>query len=215
MVTDCAASSRQYCRCAALYFHRSQYPSIITAFQDRRCNMDIQYFTIPELGPDRPMFRCERRSATIQASACATMWRGANDQREPEERFLSCRNCQIGARHAGINQASLSPLRGMSICARCHTGTTRLIRGHLCVSCMNRQYEYLKGRNAKGKTPVRHPTLYQIPLRYSAGGVVKRISMQAADSEELVVATLRDERKQVTFSFVAIGPALPQGDLFR
>src|SRR5574343_988076 len=109
----------------------------------------VDYFELPEL-PGRQMFRCERRSATLQAQNCASMWRQANDRGAPE-RLDICKNCPLGASHAGVNEISLSPLRGASVCARCHQGTTRLIRGHLCVSCANRFYERLKGKNAKGK----------------------------------------------------------------
>jgi hypothetical protein len=172
----------------------------------------IEYFTYPEL-PDRPMFRCERRHANLQVTSCASMWIEANGKAAPE-RLDQCKNCPLGAKHAGVGEISLSPLRGMSICARCEQGTTRLVRKHLCVSCYNREREYQKGRNAKGSAPVKHPPLYQLEIRFQAGEVIQRIAMPAVSSQELVVAALRDTSKQVTFAFNGKRPALPQGDLF-
>lgn len=174
----------------------------------------VDYFTIPEL-PDRQMFRCERLAATIAVEACSNMWKQANDKGAPERLDL-CRNCQLGAKHAGVGEISLSPLRGASICARCHRGTTRLIKGHLCVSCQNREYEYLKGCNAKGKPPQKHPPLYPVSMRVLAGKRLQTIRLpHAVGTLELVVAALRDCSKQVSFSFTSPRLALPQGDLFR
>lgn len=172
----------------------------------------IEYFTLEEL-PDRPMFRCTRLSATLQVQACAQRWREANE-RNASERLDQCKNCQIGAKHAGVGEISLSPLRGMSICARCEQGTTRLVRKHLCVSCANREYEYHKGRNAKGSAPVKHPPLYQFEIRFQAGEVVQRMALRAVSTQELVIAALRDTSKQVTFAFSGKRPILPQGELF-
>lgn len=171
-----------------------------------------EYFTFPEL-PDRPMFRCERRQATLQVQSCAGMWTQANDKAAPE-RLDQCKNCPLGAKHAGVGEISLSPLRGMSICARCHTGTTRLIRRHLCPSCYNRELEYVKGRNARGTLPVAHPVLHSLEIRFQCGDAVQNLQLSAVSSEELVVAALRDSSKQVTFAFNRPRNELPQGELF-
>lgn len=170
------------------------------------------YFTLPEL-PDKPMFRCERRQATLQVQSCAGMWTQANGKAAPE-RLDQCKNCPLGAKHAGVGEISLSPLRGMSICARCHQGTTRLVRKHLCVSCYNREREYLIGRNAKGSAPKLHPPLHHLEIQYQAGDAIQRLVLHAVSSEELVIAALRDTSKQVTFAFSSKRPELPQGDLF-
>lgn len=171
-----------------------------------------QYFEMPEL-PGRTMFLCERRKATLQVESCASMWRLANDRNAPE-RLDQCRNCPLGAKHAGVGEISLCPLRGASICGRCHAGTTRLIRKHLCVSCVNREYEYRKGRNARGTVPVTHPPLAPIEIRYLAGDRPARLKIDAVSTLELVVAALRDCSKQVTFGFSAKGPRVVQGGLF-
>lgn len=175
--------------------------------------MGVEYFEFEAL-PGRRAFRCEKRQATITTDSCADLWRNAQD-RACHERFLSCRGCQIGALHAGVAEATLSPLYASPTCARCHSGAMRLIRGHLCVSCANRQYEYRKGRNARGDVPVRHPTLHRAAVLYRSGGQVKRLARDdVADPIELVVAALRDEPRQVTFAMVPTRPRMAQAGLF-
>lgn len=171
-----------------------------------------EYFTLTEL-PDKPMFRCERLKATLQVSACSTRWTEANTK-GAAERLDLCKNCQLGAKHAGVGEISLSPLRGMSVCARCHQGTTRLVHKHLCVSCYNRQREYLIGRNAKGSAPVKHPPLLSLEIRYRAGDKIERLAKEVVSTDELIIAALRDTSKQVTFAFSQRKPVMVQGDLF-
>jgi hypothetical protein len=96
----------------------------------------------------------------------------------------------------------MSPLKGMTICGRCHTGTTRLIGKHLCVSCANRQYEYLKGRNAKGTKPVKLAPLEPRKIRFMSGSAPKTLYMPlTVDTEELIIAALRDSKDTVRFGF--------------
>lgn len=172
-----------------------------------------EYFELDVL-PGVQMFRCERHHATMQPKRCADMWRQANGRGAPE-RLDACRNCPIGAEHAGVREISLSPLRGMSICARCHQGATRLIRGHLCVSCYNRQREYLLGRNARGSAPKMHPPLHPLEIRFKAGGELRSLAVaHATGPDELVVAALRDTGQQVTFGFRGTRPRFVQGELF-
>lgn len=102
----------------------------------------------------------------------------------------------------------------MSICARCDQGTTRLVRGHLCVSCYNREREYDRGYNAKGSAPVKHPPLHQLEIRFQAGDAIEHLVLRAVNTKELVVAALRDTSKQVTFAFSSKRPDGLQGDLF-
>lgn len=176
--------------------------------------MEIDYFEMPEM-PGKKVFRCEKRRATITCEACAKMWRGASEK-ITAERFWLCKGCQIGAQHAGVGNATLSPLFGAPICARCQRGATRLIHGHICVSCANRQYEYRKGKNARGNTPVTHPHLYRISIRYQTDGRTKTVARpDSASLTELVVAALRDEPKQVTFCMSPpMRSPLPQMELF-
>lgn len=133
-----------------------------------------------------------------------------------DERYWLCRGCPVGAQHAGVGDATLSPLYATAVCARCGCGATRLVGGHLCISCKNREYEYVKGRNARGNVPVTHPLLHRLSLRYWTGGRAKTLTKgNAVDSLELVVAALRDEPKQVTFTMSPPPRSpLPQMELF-
>lgn len=162
--------------------------------------MAVDYFENPLL-PGRKMFRCERLSASLQVSACAGMWTEANAAGAVPERLFRCRQCPLGAQHAGVGDANMSALRGTPICSRCHRTDLRLIGGNVCVSCTNRQYEWIKGRNAKGKAPVKHPDLVRRTVRYVAGGEVKVLSRPlTASTDELVVELLRDSPKRVVIA---------------
>lgn len=174
----------------------------------------IEYFEIPEL-PGQKMFRCEKRKASIRLTLCATMWTEGN-RKSCDDRYWLCRGCSIGAQHAGVGDATMSPLYATPICGRCGSGATRLIGGHLCVSCYNRSREWIKGRNARGNAPITHPDLHRIAIRYLAGGKPKTLARDhVVSSAELVVAALRDEPKQVTFGMMPPPRfPLPQLELF-
>lgn len=171
----------------------------------------IEYFTIEEL-PDKPMFKCEKLHGTMQVATCGVRWKVANSQ--GDGKFGACVNCTVGAKHAGVGEISASPLRGMSVCARCHRSTTRLVFKHLCVSCYNREREYRVGRNARGAAPVRHPELVVLEIRYLDGDQLRVMRREASQIDELVVAVLRDTSKPAVFGFNSKGPELPQKDLF-
>src|SRR3546814_18156292 len=53
--------------------------------------------------------------------------------------------------------ASLSPIKGTLTCSRCHRQSTRawLIGKWLCVSCWNREREWVRGRHATGNRPTK------------------------------------------------------------
>lgn len=166
----------------------------------------IEYFKI-EAAPQLDFFRCKPLSATLSVGACATNWRGAHE--EQSERLFTCKTCPIGALHAGETAASLSPLRGATICGRCHRGTTRLVEQHLCVSCWNREREAILGKNAKGQKPVKLSAVHPRALRVIEGGEPKLIKrLRTAHYEELFVMALRDCARQVVFCWDANRPAL-------
>jgi hypothetical protein len=171
-------------------------------------------YTVNALTPGVMYFRCDRMRATLSTSACSGMWRKANDDGDTDR--SACRLCPIGAGHAGELDASMSPLKGSCTCARCHRPAGRLIGGMVCVSCMNRQYEWLKGKNAKGTAPVKLTCLSRRRIRYSSGGEACNLVLQhSLDMDELIVATLRDSKNQVRFGFgAAVPPSVRQLRLF-
>ncbi|MEX3764416.1 hypothetical protein [Paraburkholderia phenoliruptrix] len=158
----------------------------------------LDYFEMPEL-PGKKFFRCERYNATLSTDTCASNWRAGND--EGAHARMRCKVCPLGAIHAGETAASMSPLKGQTICGRCHQGCTRLIGKHLCVSCYNRQREYLLGKNAKGTKPVKLAPLEPRAIRYMAGSVPTILRMQlSVDTDELIVTALRDSKDRVRFT---------------
>lgn len=175
--------------------------------------MNVEYFE-SDLLPGKPMFRCERMAASLQVSACAGMWREANAGGQAPDRLFRCMQCPIGAQHAGVADANMSPLRGTGICSRCHRTDLRLIGGNICVSCQNRQYEFIKGSNAKGKAPVKCMPLGRRTVQFVCEGQVRTLSRQHTGStDELVVELLRDASKRVMLGRGKTGVGLRQGEL--
>lgn len=164
--------------------------------------------------PGKAMFRCDKLSASLQVSACAAMWAQANEQSHSVERLFRCKQCVVGAHHAGSDDVNMSPLRGSATCARCNRTDLRLIGGNICVGCKNREYEWINGKNARGKPPQTHPVLERRCVRYSVGGEVKTLSRtNTASAAELVVELMRDQGKQVLMGRTCVGPRQKQGVL--
>lgn len=172
----------------------------------------VSYFPL-EQAPGRLFFRCEAQRATLSTEACAGMWREGNHG--GIEKRATCRRCPMGAEHAGEALASLSPLRGTLTCARCHRPALRLIQGHVCVSCKNREYEVVKGANAKGTRPIKLGPLEPRRLVFIAGKALTALAMpRTIDRAELIVAALRDSSDRVRFAFRPAEPRLAQARLF-
>ena len=103
-------------------------------------------------------------------------------------------------------------MRAPTIRWRCHRPAPRLIHGHLCASCANRQFEAIKNRNRKGRPPEKTTAemLARRTVSYLAGGKPKsRTIERTIDMAELIVAVLRDEPEAVEFCFRSLRPALP------
>jgi hypothetical protein len=156
----------------------------------------VEYFE-SDLMPGKPMFRCVKLSASLQVSRCASMWQEANDN---PERMSGCRSCKTGAAHAGAVDPSFHRLRGLAVCSRCQRADLRLIGGNVCVGCKNREYEWVKGKNAKGKFPSCHPPMSRRSLSISFGGRAERVTRTlTVSTTELVVELLRDRPSRVVF----------------
>lgn len=156
-------------------------------------------YSTSELIPGATVFRCERMTATLQVSSCARMWADARDGKGMNDR---CRGCSVGAAHNGSPDPSTSPICGRPVCARCGGQGQRLIGRNVCVSCKNREYEWLKGRNAKGKPPACHPTLERRRVVYRCGSSVRVLQRElTASTGELVIELLRDSPTRVAIGF--------------
>lgn len=155
----------------------------------------VQYVENP-LTPGKRYFDCDRLHARLSTEACSGFWRQGNQAGDCSRE--TCRRCPIGALHAGVLDASTSCLTGSKVCSRCHRPAARLIGGTHCVSCKNREYEFIRGRNAKGTMPVNVACLARRRLRYTVGNEPQTlVSDLTLDSHELVVAALRDGRRRV------------------
>jgi hypothetical protein len=157
------------------------------------------YFLREEV-PGKQFFDCTRYSSTMTTDSCASMWRHANHQKS--DRLYKCKSCPVGAEHAGEKSANMSPIMGSITCARCNRGATRLLAKHLCVSCYNRQREWLIGRNAKGKPPLRMLRLDRRIIGFMCGNEPKVLKLELClDTIELMWAALRDNRNSIQFAF--------------
>lgn len=157
----------------------------------------VEYFKIE--GVERMMFKCERIRATLSKEGCATNWQQAQ---KGDERRGACRSCPLGATHAGFESASCSDLKGSLLCSRCGKSSSRgwLLDGCLCVSCMNREYEWIKGKNAKGSVPSKMLPLGPRMILIAEAGVPRRFKRSLTQHEcELPLSALRDCQGEVTF----------------
>ena len=89
------------------------------------------------------MFSCEKLHATLSEQTCA--------QRHLSGKFLTCKDCAIGAANAG--RPIPENTRFSALCQRCRTTGNRLVSGRLCISCYNRELEFKKGKDRRGKKP--------------------------------------------------------------
>lgn len=82
----------------------------------------------------------------------------------------------------------------------------RLIGGNVCVSCKNREYEWVKGKNARGKAPVSHPVLERRRVCVRRGDRVVCVDRALSSSTlELVVEVLRDSSTRAVFGLGKVG----------
>lgn len=117
------------------------------------------------------MFACQRQPGNLKLTktSCAALWRRGLLPDSDETIAWHCRGCEVGARHAG---AADKPVPRARRCSRCGDGGIKIVGGIICVSCYNRQAEFAKGCNGKGKAPI----AFQ-PLHIWADPEVERIIM--------------------------------------
>lgn len=158
-------------------------------------------------------FRCAPYGSTMSVAGCASMYmaeKGCRDGRHPH-----CNGCAVGAGHAGDTAVVSSGVYGSKLCPRCHRSASRIVRG-LCVSCLNRQYEVEKGRNAKGTRPVKLPALGPCHLSVTIDHVVTRVSFdKTTGMVEGIYRVLRDQQGSPAFGWVRPAPKLAQRSLFE
>lgn len=148
------------------------------------------------------MFACERQPGNLKLTraSCAALWRRGLLPDADESMAWHCRGCEVGARHAG---AAEKPAPRARRCVRCGDGGVKIVGGILCISCYNRQAEFAKGCNGKGKAPVDFQ-----PLHIWADAEVERIII-ARSQEEAVEVLRRLHKEEVPDELTDFGEATP------
>lgn len=145
------------------------------------------YRIVEAHGAALEVFDCGDQEATLTRRGCAGRWERAQAKRkrrgdDPEawDALGACRTCPLGALHAGRDPTISSPDYGSDQCPRCGFGTTRMVGNRVCVSCYNREAEYLKGRNARGNRPAIFPGLVDQPMVLIVDGRPDRTARRVA-----------------------------------
>jgi hypothetical protein len=171
-------------------------------------------------GSTRQFFRCDAYRATMSTTACATRWRQAQHATNYEaERLLKCRDCAIGASHAGERQVHRSKLFGAQICPRTRRWASRMISNRLGISSYNRAREVALGRNSKNTRPmlILEPRRLGVIVGYGSPEqrYVELRDDITLDTLELAVQTLRVANGRVAFCRPRGGPSISTADLAR
>lgn len=145
-------------------------------------------------------FSCEPLRATLSTHACAERHRtaGLGD---------SCRGCSVGYVHAldhapapkqrlapGEQDRRLRRPERSRVCLRCGRCEVRLVVSTgVCVSCTNRESEWRKGRNRKGRAPITYKPLHDrvVALQHQDGAIEHRL-LEVAHLAEAIGRVLRD-----------------------
>ena len=166
---------------------------------------EIRYFRHD--GIDGDYFECPSGMGSLSTRSCAANYSLAmSPQGLREGRRITCRSCPVGALHAGVPQGggSVSRFVGSGICARCQREAPRLIRRAICVCCYNREREVLRGKNAKGKRPVRCRAVQKVRMAVILGSVCETRQFDVVASlAEARIITLRSEAKACVFGWVS------------
>lgn len=134
-------------------------------------------------------FDCKPHHATISSEACAKRWALADPASQ-------CSGCEVGRLHHADHRPAdtIRQRRADGTCQRCGRTDLRIIKvAGLCVSCHNREIEWRKGRNAKGKAPVLFEPLraFEVAVQL-ADASERRHLVDAAHGAEAIGRALRD-----------------------
>ena len=178
----------------------------------------MDYFALDGV-PGR-YFVCTVFHTTLGVTSCAGRWKEAQNGR----RFDTCKGCVLGAEHAGHAQAVHAP---ESYCCRCGEAVLRKMVKGVCVSCKNREYEVVKGRNGKGApiSPVdvfygaeaanMVVALHHVKVYAISGGRSKKVDFsRVADPLEAFLRAMREFDIAPTFSRAYVRSSFRQQRLF-
>jgi hypothetical protein len=143
-----------------------------------------------DIAPGQRYFDCQPLRANINTAACAQRWASA-------ETTSQCHECELGRlHHSDHHPTKQVRLRKTSVsaCLRCGRTDLRTIKAtDLCVSCHNREAEWRKGRNAKGKPPITFQPLHGVEVAVQrADASQERHLVQALHDAEALGRVLRN-----------------------
>ena len=151
------------------------------------------------------LFTCKRQAGGLRLTktGCAKLFkRSIHSDLDRHPHLSHCRSCPVGEKNSGLkNSASSLP----KTCVRCNRPDIRRLDAKLlCISCGNRQREYISGKNARGCMPVRF-----IPLRLFKYD--KKMTVIARDcTEALRVVSAMTAHSAKSESLIDLGEATPQ-----
>ncbi|WP_440532559.1 hypothetical protein [Variovorax sp. YR566] len=136
--------------------------------------------------PNTTYFRCTRLAAELSTASCAAQWKAASTKIG-----TACHSCPVGQCHALPQGGAVNTSARRDkprICLRCGRDDLRIVQERgICVSCANRQYEVIRGRNAKGKVPTKEMTLDAFVVATEApNGAIAYRSVEARHLAEAV-----------------------------
>lgn len=149
---------------------------------------DVTYFARDGLPGE--YFACERYGATLSPASCAALYRC--EKKSEQGLHPKCKGCPVGMFHAGEAVVNVRKIYRSKLCPRCHCQASRLVKG-VCVSCVNRQYELERGRNARGTAPLQVTPLVRAPavLLMDGAAPMFTVTEYGAGMEEVVLRTMR------------------------
>ncbi len=146
----------------------------------------------------------------LTTAGCARLFLSTRDRRPcPWEGRRACVGCQIGVVNAGGQPAGPVELAAeiwKDCCSRCQVSGSRLVGGHLCVSCYNRDREARAGRNAKGTRPGLADAIHPVTIIMTRAGEVERLHAdRVLSAAELMVAAAKATTSPMMFGWGAPG----------
>ena len=140
------------------------------------------------LVPSQLRFDCGPLRAVLSTKACAELGQRA-------EPGTACHRCELGQQHhTDHHPAERRRERAVGTCVRCGRADLQIVRTHgLCVSYQNREYEWINGRNTKGKVPTEYRPAFQheLTLLLGDGTVQRRLEAGLHAGEALARLLLR------------------------
>jgi hypothetical protein len=156
------------------------------------------------------LFFCKQTSMRLTMAGCARLFLSTRDRRpRPGEGRRACVGCQIGVVNAGGQPAGPVELAAeiwKDCCSRCQISGSRLVGGHLCVSCYNRDREAAIGKDRKGRRPVLADAIHPMEIVMTRAGEVERLHAdRVLSAAEMMVAAAKATTSPMVFGWSAAG----------